>query len=73
MSDATLFQIKPYRWRFTETPYNFPSKQKRLRNFHIPEPLVLLRQNYYGLGGGVGLLCFLFSAFRLPVALAVIR
>ena len=32
MSDATLFQIKPYRWRFTETPYNFPSKQKRLRN-----------------------------------------
>ena len=33
MSDATLFQIKPYRWRFTETPYNFASKQKRLRSF----------------------------------------
>src|SRR6185312_17197061 len=34
--------------------------KKRLRSFRVPEPLVLLRQNYYGRGGGVSFGCRLF-------------
>ena len=33
---------------------SYRNKQKRLRSFQVAEPLVLLRQNYYGLGAGVG-------------------
>ena len=34
----------------------------------IPEPLVLLRQNYYGRGGGVSFGCFVFPPSGCPCA-----
>jgi hypothetical protein len=72
VSDATLFQIKPYRWRFTETPYNFPSKQKRLRRFHIPEPLVFVTLKLLRPRRWRSFWLPLVSAFRLAMSLAVI-
>ena len=72
VSDATLFQIKPYRWRFTETPDNFPSKQKRLRSFHIPEPLVFVTLKLLRPWRWRSFWLPLVSAFRLAMSLAVI-
>ena len=41
-------------------------KQKAAPELHVPEPLVLLRQNYYGLGGGVGFCAFCFPPSGCP-------
>jgi hypothetical protein len=65
VSDATLFQIKPYRWRFTETPYNFPSKKSgseiltfRSRWCYCAKTIMASAQ----------VLVFLLFVFHLPAA-----
>ena len=43
-----------------------PRLQKAAPEFLAPEPLVLLRQNYCGRGGGVSFGCFLFPPSGCP-------
>ena len=72
VSDATLFRLNPIVGVSQKRPTISLSKQKRLRSFHIPEPLVFVTLKLLRPWRWRSFWLPLVSAFRLAMSLAVI-